>query len=107
MPVTLSIKNVPDRVVERLRLRAKANRRSLQGELLAMVERSAAESGQRPMTITDLYDWAKAQGFRGTGRSVDDIRRMRDERSEHLEKVLESARATHQGSPHVKSRGRR
>jgi plasmid stability protein len=38
MPVNLSIKNAPDDVVERLRARAVRNRRSLQGELLAIVE---------------------------------------------------------------------
>ena len=38
MPVNLSIKNAPDDVAERLRRRAARNRRSLQGELLAIVE---------------------------------------------------------------------
>jgi len=38
MPVTLSIKNAPDDVVERLRARARRHHRSLQGELLAIVE---------------------------------------------------------------------
>lgn len=33
----LSIKNVPERVVERLRVRAQRNHRSLQGELQALV----------------------------------------------------------------------
>jgi len=39
MPASLSIKNVPDDVVERLRARAARNRRSLQGELLDLIER--------------------------------------------------------------------
>lgn len=106
VPVTLSIKNVPDAVVERLRSRAKANRRSLQGELLAMVERGAAETDRGATTVAGLFDWAKAQGFRGTGSSADDIRRMRDERAGHLEKVLEAARASRRRRP-AKSRGRR
>jgi plasmid stability protein len=38
MPVNLSIKNTPDDVAERLRRRAARNRRSLQGELLAIIE---------------------------------------------------------------------
>ena len=38
MPINLSIKNTPDDVAERLRTRAARNRRSLQGELLAIVE---------------------------------------------------------------------
>ena len=37
----LLIKNVPDAVVERLRARATANHRSLQGELMALVHRDA------------------------------------------------------------------
>ena len=39
----LSIKNVPEPVVERLRQRAAANHRSLQGELMALVCRAAKE----------------------------------------------------------------
>ncbi len=48
----LSIKNVPDDVVARLRERARGNHRSLQGELLALACRAAetvdagAESGK-------------------------------------------------------------
>ena len=37
MPVTLSIKNTPVSVVERLKRRASRHHRSLQGELLALV----------------------------------------------------------------------
>lgn len=38
MPVNLSIKNVPDALAERLRQRAERNHRSLQGELMALLE---------------------------------------------------------------------
>jgi plasmid stability protein len=38
MPVNLSIKNAPDEVVERLRRRAERHHRSLQGDLLAIIE---------------------------------------------------------------------
>jgi plasmid stability protein len=38
MAVNLSIKNAPDDVVKRLRARAARHHRSLQGELLAIVE---------------------------------------------------------------------
>jgi plasmid stability protein len=44
MPVNLSIKNTPDEVVERLRARAARHRRSLQGELLAIVEAAVSPS---------------------------------------------------------------
>jgi hypothetical protein len=107
MAVTLSIKNVPEEVVERLRTQAKVNRRSLQGELLAIVERVAGQSSIRPLTVEGLHDWAKAQGFRGTGDSAEDIRRMRDERGRHLENALESLRARPQRTARMKRRGRR
>ena len=38
MPVTLTIKNVPDKLAEQLRALAAAHHRSLQGELMAIVE---------------------------------------------------------------------
>lgn len=42
MPVTFTIKQVPDQVAEGLRRRAEANHRSLQRELLLIVERAAS-----------------------------------------------------------------
>jgi len=44
---TLTIKNVPDQMHKRLRLRAVASRRSLNGELLHIIE-SALEAKQEP-----------------------------------------------------------
>ncbi len=38
MPVSFSVKNVPDEVAEALRVRARRNHRSLQGELMAVLE---------------------------------------------------------------------
>lgn len=43
MSVNLSIKGVPEELAERLRRRAERNHRSLQGELMAIVERAALE----------------------------------------------------------------
>jgi antitoxin FitA len=43
MPVNLSIKNAPDHVMERLRQRAKRHRRSLERELLAIIETAVLE----------------------------------------------------------------
>ena len=43
MSLNLSIKGVPEPVAERLRARAERNHRSLQGELMAIIERAAAE----------------------------------------------------------------
>lgn len=43
MSVHLSIKNVPDELADKLRQRAKANHRSLQGELLALLTAAVAD----------------------------------------------------------------
>ena len=40
MPINISIKNVPDATADRLRARAKQNHRSLQGELLSVLEQA-------------------------------------------------------------------
>ncbi len=49
MPVNLAINNAPDDEVERLRRRAQRHHRSLQGELLAIIENAARpELGSSP-----------------------------------------------------------
>lgn len=45
MPVSLSIKNAPDEMVRRLKERAGRHHRSLQGELMAILEEAAGTSG--------------------------------------------------------------
>lgn len=52
MAVNLSIKNAPDEVVRRLRERAERHHRSLQGELLAVIE--AAVQEDRPATPAEI-----------------------------------------------------
>lgn len=51
MGVSLSIKDVPDELAERLRQRAARNHRSLQGELMAIVEQAAAEAGEETAAV--------------------------------------------------------
>jgi plasmid stability protein len=93
MPVSLSIKHVPDEVVERLRARAARNKRSLQCELLDVIERAAAEADVPALTLRDLYERGKAMGLSAPkGESVRIIRRMRDERSKHLIGLIEKRR---------------
>ena len=48
MPINLSIKNVPDDLVVRLKERAAKNHRSLQCEMLAIIEEAVRE----PTTLT-------------------------------------------------------
>ena len=45
MPVNLSIKNAPDDIVARLRERARRHHRSLQGEMLAILEGAVSAPG--------------------------------------------------------------
>ena len=44
MSINLSIKKVPEALAARLRARAERNHRSLQGELMAIIELAAAEA---------------------------------------------------------------
>lgn len=48
MGVNLSIKEVPDALAQRLRERAARHHRSLQGELMAIIEQAAAEAEAGP-----------------------------------------------------------
>ncbi len=80
MALNLSIKNTPDDVVERLRLRAKRNHRSLQGELLSIVT-EAAEAETGVPDYQALYERAKRHGLSsGTDRIVAWVREDRDSR---------------------------
>ena len=76
MAVTLSVKNVPDALAARLRKRAAANHRSLQGELLAILE----EAAQPTLTLDELAEKVKSWGLRTPSDSVAIIRSVRDGR---------------------------
>jgi antitoxin FitA len=77
MPVNLSVKGVPDAVVERLRACARANHRSLQGEMMAMIE---AHVGHRPFPARQLWNAARAAGLAGPDEAVQMVRDDRDSR---------------------------
>jgi len=78
VPVNLSIKNVPDHMAEALRLRAAASHRSMQGELMAILERALEED--RPLSPTDVLARVRELGLRTHSEAVDMLRRDRDER---------------------------
>ena len=90
MPVNLSIKNVPDALADKLRSRAERNHRSLQRELLAILElaaqdgvlRTTAASTSEPglVTVEQLVERARKLFPRGTSSSVEFIRQQRDGR---------------------------
>lgn len=97
MTVNLSIKDVPEGLAERLRQRAARNHRSLQGELMAIVEQAARSEEALPAapepvarfgpgrrrgtkTIEQVAEEARRRFPSGTPSSVDFIRAMRDSR---------------------------
>jgi antitoxin FitA len=77
MPVNLSVKNVPDALAERLRDQAKRHHRSLQGEMVAILE--SAVTGER-LTLSEALQRARELKIRIPGGSTRLIRKMRDER---------------------------
>lgn len=81
MVVTLSIKNAPVAVVDRLKRRAQRHRRSLQGELLALIEAAAREEEAGLLDPVELVAAARAAGIASRGSSVSLVRRMREGRN--------------------------
>lgn len=108
MPVTLTIKHVPDRIAQKLRLRAATSHRSLQGELMAILEQAALlnapearEPGAPPyaakrvskstssrripahgrrLTLSELWERSRRLGPRSKSESTAIVRTLRDER---------------------------
>ena len=76
MPVTLSVKHAPDEVVRRLRRRPARHHRSLQGELLAIIEDAVRpEAALRP---SDLLAEVRRLGVQAGAGSVAIVRADRD-----------------------------
>ena len=81
MPVNLSIKNVPDELVARLKERAKRNHRSLQGELMVILEgQDQSASLTDAKTLRDIHEWNRQMGYSSPSESAEIVRRMRDTR---------------------------
>lgn len=102
MSVNLSIKGVPEAWAERLRARAERNHRSLQGELMALLEQAVGDSAVPAPTaevptvrrgevvvrrggksIEQIVAELRAlypEGLQDLPRSVDIVREMRDSR---------------------------
>jgi antitoxin FitA len=77
MPVNLSIKNAPDDVVQRLRERAQRHHRSLQGELLAIIEEAVRPKRLSP---AEVFEEVRRLGIRSDSDSAALIRADRDAR---------------------------
>lgn len=89
MPVNLSVKNVPDALADRLRARAERNRRSLQRELLSILEAAVdarapaatlAPAPPKTLSIEEVAERARKRFPHGTESSAAWIRAMRDGR---------------------------
>lgn len=78
--VTLSIKNAPVAVVQRLKQRAHRHRRSLQGELLALIEAASQEEAAGLLGPEEVVAAARTAGIASRGRSAPLIRAMREGR---------------------------
>ena len=78
MPVTLSIKSVPDELLKRLRRRAVDHHRSLQGELMAIIEQSVLSEKQ--LTVEEVIARVRRLGLRTPRESTRMIRMDRNAR---------------------------
>ena len=78
MPVSLSIKNVPDPIARLLRQRAARHHRSLQGELLAILEESV--TGAQTMSPSQLVARVRASGLETPSESASFVRADRGAR---------------------------
>jgi plasmid stability protein len=77
MPVNVSIKNVPDDLIEELRKRAKRHHRSLHGELMVILEEAAGPSA---LTLTEAEDRLSSMKFATGDETATWIRELRNAR---------------------------
>ncbi len=76
--MNLSIKNAPEAMVVKLRERAARNHRSLQGELMAIVEE--AVKPEPPARIMEVLARAQALGLNSKSEAAELVRADRDGR---------------------------
>ena len=77
MPVNLSVKNVPDDLAAKLRSRAKRHHRSLQGELVTILE-EAVTPGKT--SLDEVRQQVKQLGIQTGDEAAAWIRELRDAR---------------------------
>ena len=78
MPASLSIKNAPDELVKRLRKRAERHGRSLQGELMAILEEAVCTL--RPLAPDDVLAEVRRLGLSTPRETAAMVREDRDGR---------------------------
>ena len=77
MPVTLSIKEVPDDLADALRERARRNHRSIQGELMAILEQNLRG---RPFRAFGLLERVRTLGLETPDEATAMVREAREAR---------------------------
>lgn len=75
--MNLSIKNVPEALVERLRRRAAANHRSLQGELMSVLEQTVASDR---LSVEEARAKLRELSFQTSDEATRMVREDRDAR---------------------------
>ena len=88
MAVSLSVKDVPDVLAVALRERAKQHHRSLQGELLDILETAV-----RPQPFQGLALWKHAQVLGLKGRRGESTRMVRQDRGPSMTRLVVDASA--------------
>lgn len=76
---SLTIRNIPGSVLARLRERARRHRRSMQGEILSILETAAADQAPR-MTPGEFLQHVQTLGIRTRSESTGMIRKDRNAR---------------------------
>lgn len=78
MGVTLKVENVPDEIAARLEERARRSRRSLQGELLRILEKAATE--EERLTPGQILEKVRALRLETPSEAAAFVRQDRDAR---------------------------
>ncbi len=77
MGINLTLKNIPVALVEELRARARRHHRSLQGEVLAILEEALRP---RRLSVGELHERVRQMGLTTPEEATAIIRAERDER---------------------------
>ena len=78
MPVTLTIKNVPEEMVKRLCARARRHGRSLEGEVMAILEEAVDAAVARPLTPREVLAEVRRLGLSTPSESAAMVRKDRE-----------------------------
>jgi len=76
--VSLTVKNLPRQLVDRLKARAVRSHRSLQGEVTAILERAAVSA--EPLSVDEAFERIRGLGLKTRSESTAIVRELRDSR---------------------------